>query len=232
MKISEKTLEINFARQWVGPLGANCIWFGLTQDQESKWGFDIATKVGLGLYIFQFKASRRVLASGARQFRASHEQLRKLRTQKFGAAGVPIPNRSVFYAFPTIGTTADLVPYPVPSNTWLCDVVQLWGVGPPVAKVPVGFMGPPPLRADHSHYVNVAPGSPPLLPGGVGAAIFHSVPYPVRVQLGSAAIDLPEDVERARSRRERYGLLRVLEQGDVENFLRMSRAFDGNPSPF
>ena len=43
-RLSEKTLELNFASQLNHRCGGTLLWFGLTQKQEAECGFDIATK--------------------------------------------------------------------------------------------------------------------------------------------------------------------------------------------
>lgn len=83
MKLSEKTLELNICAQASRLLGAKkkILWFGLTQKQEAKAGFDACTKLGGRLLIFQFKASNRLLRSNERVFLVPHDQLEALRNQ-------------------------------------------------------------------------------------------------------------------------------------------------------
>lgn len=44
MRLSEKTLEINFCSQGSVALALPVFWFGLTQRQEAAWGFDVAKR--------------------------------------------------------------------------------------------------------------------------------------------------------------------------------------------
>ncbi|MBN8769516.1 MAG: hypothetical protein J0I01_16790 [Stenotrophomonas nitritireducens] len=156
MKLSEKTLELNIcaqASQHVGPK-QQLFWFGLTQKQEARAGFDACTKLGGRLLIFQFKASNRVLKSRKRVFLAPHDQLVALRTQVKGQV------RSVFYAFPLVGNTAELKNNPnLLSQTWLVDVATLSSVASPTKRD-----GTP--RKNGCHNVYVSPGK----------AVFHSKP--------------------------------------------------------
>ena len=83
MKLSEKTLELNICAQVSKHVGTKqqIFWFGLTQKQEAKAGFDACTKLGGRLLVFQFKASNRLLKSKERVFLAPHDQLAALRNQ-------------------------------------------------------------------------------------------------------------------------------------------------------
>lgn len=102
MRISEKTVELNICAQMVRASMHNLVWFGLTQAQEAKAGFDAATRLGGRLIIFQFKASNYTLRrTGAKRFIMEHTQLEVLCQQA-------ALSRSVFYAFPLIGNTLDL----------------------------------------------------------------------------------------------------------------------------
>ncbi|MEP2590558.1 MAG: hypothetical protein ABJH42_16365 [Marinobacter sp.] len=128
MKLSEKTIELNICAQMSQFVGAKqrLFWFGLTQKQEARAGFDACTKLGGRLLVFQFKASNRVLKSGKRVFLAPHEQLDALRKRARGSY------RSVFYAFPLVGNTSELSNDPdLVSQTWLVDVASLGKVGAP-----------------------------------------------------------------------------------------------------
>jgi len=46
VRLSEKTLELNFCAQFSAKAQKRLLWFGLTQKQEAKWGFDAAVKLG------------------------------------------------------------------------------------------------------------------------------------------------------------------------------------------
>src|SRR5262245_19171201 len=107
MRVAEKTIELNFCAQASSAIfGKRAIWFGLTQKQEAKYGFDACTKAAGRLFIFQFKASNTMQKSTkARRFLASHAQMQKLQKQCKR-------KRSVFYVFPMVGTTLELVKAP------------------------------------------------------------------------------------------------------------------------
>lgn len=156
MRLSEKTLELNICSQvsrYAAPKH-RLLWFGLTQRQEARAGFDACIKLRGRLLIFQFKASNRVLKSGERLFLAHHRQLVALRARS-GAH-----QRSVFYAFPLVGTTAELHKNPdLLSQTWLLDVAGLPLIGPPTTGRGV-------LRRNECHNVYVQP----------GRALIHSDP--------------------------------------------------------
>lgn len=156
MKLSEKTLELNICAQASRLLGAKqqILWFGLTQKQEAKAGFDACTKLGGRLLIFQFKASNRLLKSKERVFLAPHDQLSALRNQ------VKSYSRSVFYAFPLVGSTSELKKDPdLLSQTWLVDVASLSLVGLPTKSDGT-------LRKNGCHNVYVSQTK----------AVFHSEP--------------------------------------------------------
>jgi hypothetical protein len=156
MKLSEKTLELNICAQVSQHLGSasRVLWFGLTQKQEARAGFDACTKLGGRLLIFQFKASNRVLKSKERVFLAPHSQLIALRKR----AGSH--RRSLFYAFPLVGNTGELKANPdLLSQTWLVDVTSLSKVGKPTKSDGS-------VRKNDCHNVYVTPGK----------AVFHSDP--------------------------------------------------------
>lgn len=101
MRLSEKSIELNFCHQMSLALGEPIWWFGTTQAQEREAGWDVAGRVAGHWIRFQLKASNEVLTNGSRRFRGHHHQLVELRTRAVGPC-------SVFYVFPTIGTTAEL----------------------------------------------------------------------------------------------------------------------------
>lgn len=211
IKLSEKTLELNFVSQLNHRCGGKLLWFGLTQMQEAEAGFDIATRIGKALFIVQMKASATLLKSKARQFKVPHEQLKRLR--KLKVAGQPLPPDSVFYAFPVLGTTKELANHTdVLRNTWLCDVANLKAVTAPTTNA-----GSP--RKDDCHYVNVTPGEAPLAPSSTGKAVFHSKPVTVATRSGHAfASDL---VESQFSR----GLLTVMNDNNFRDFWNLCELF-------
>jgi hypothetical protein len=145
MRISEKTIELNYCAQLSRRSGYELTWFGLTQKQEARAGFDACAKLGGRLVLFQFKASNHTMSSGARRFVASHDQLDALRKRCSSV-------RSVFYAFPLIGTTLELTTKrDLLANTWLLDVRDVRTL-----PAPTGRTGR--LRKNGAHYVHVFPG--------------------------------------------------------------------------
>jgi hypothetical protein len=176
-KLSEKTLEINFASQLNNACGGKLLWFGLTQKQEANLGFDIATKIGAGLYIIQMKASATLLKSNERQFKVPHDQLTQLLSLTTGGGGL-IPKGCIFYAFPTIGTVSELKLHTnILVNTWLCDVADI----PPLGQ-PLKANGQ--LRKDGNHYANVSFGVAPISTTRPGLVTFHSKPTEVSMTSG------------------------------------------------
>ena len=147
MRVSEKTLEINICAQIHSALSPhmNLLWFGLTQRQEARMGFDACTRVGGRLLVFQFKASNHRLQSGARKFQLSHAQLRALHRLAGHAT------RSVFYAFPLVGSTQELLNHrDLLDVTWLLDVSRL-----PALSAPTKANGM--LRRSGRHNAYVVP---------------------------------------------------------------------------
>lgn len=147
MRLSEKTIELTFCHQVASVWGNGLIWFGLTQRQERRAGFDAAVRSGGTLRLIQFKASAKTMRrTGARRFELPHDQLVALRDRVRA-------RRLVYYAFPLVGTTAELAIHPnIVPHTWLMDVSQL----------PRPF--PQPTKRDGSqrksriHYADVTPG--------------------------------------------------------------------------
>ena len=142
MRLSEKSVELNFCAEATAASGlaAHPFWCGLTQQQEKRLGFDVAGMRGGRLLIYQFKASNQFAANGLRRFRAPHHQLVNLRKLATG------PDQ-VFYVFPEIGTSAELVAAgSITSKAWLCDV---WS---PMLK----SLGPS-HRKGGEHYVDLDP---------------------------------------------------------------------------
>jgi hypothetical protein len=143
MRLSEKTIELNFCAQVTASAPTPILWFGLTQKQEAAAGFDAAIKMGGRLLLFQFKASDHVLKSRDRRFHLSHHQLAALQKR---AAKRP---RSVFYAFPLIGNTVELSKDPsLLAQVGLLDVATL-----PVISPPTTGAGTP--RKNQVHYADV-----------------------------------------------------------------------------
>jgi hypothetical protein len=126
MRLSEKTIELTFCSQFAAQLGLrNIIWFGLTQAQERRLGFDACTKLNGRLLVLQFKASNiivhpRRFRRPRRRFVLPHTQLESL--QRLAGA---FP-RMVHYVFPNIGTTSELLRNrDVISQTFILEVSLL-----------------------------------------------------------------------------------------------------------
>lgn len=149
MRISEKTVELNICAQINQHIGQNILWFGLTQRQEARAGFDAAMQLNGRVFLFQFKASNTMIRSGAKRFRLEHRQLSNLIVRAHSL------NRSVFYAFPLIGNTRELYMNhgDFLGTTWLLDVGTLPNPFPP----PTSNTNPTQLRQDGKHYADVLP---------------------------------------------------------------------------
>lgn len=162
MRISEKTVELNLCAQITKHFKGRIIWFGLTQAQEARSGFDAATKLGGLLILFQFKASNKTMKrTGARRFYLEHSQLEKLIGQVNGY------RRSVFYVFPMIGNTLELSHSHGDffNCTWLLDLCSLPDPFPP----PTTNTTPMRFRKNQLHYADILPPN----------AIIHSDPFKV-----------------------------------------------------
>ncbi len=152
MRLSEKTIELNICAQINQNLRSKILWFGLTQAQEAKSGFDAATRLHGRILLFQFKASNlTMVGTGARRFSLEHDQLQTLINQIHGF------RRSVFYIFPLIGDTHELNYYRGDffGNTWALDVSTL----PNPFPLPTTNTIPTRLRVNRKHYGDVIPPS-------------------------------------------------------------------------
>ena len=159
MRLSEKTLELTFCSQLSLRSGRLMTWFGLTQREEARAGFDACTSVNGVALFFQFKASNRITSNGSRRFIAPHQQMSALRNLSGAGLG------PVYYVFPMIGNTHELSQSPdVLSKTWLLDAA-----GIPNLSWPTTRAGNP--RKSGWHYVDVYP---PI-------ATIHSQPEDVSV---------------------------------------------------
>lgn len=160
MRLSEKTIELNICAQLNALYHGKIIWFGLTQKQEARAGFDTCTKLGGRLLLFQFKASNKIVSHG-RKFYTTHRQLQNLIDR------VKYYQRSVFYVFPLQGTTHELVLNggDFISNSWLLDVATL----PNPFPQPYTRQGN--VRQNGVHYIYI---NPPK-------AIIHSEPVNTHV---------------------------------------------------
>lgn len=143
MRLSEKTIELNYCSQFQGRVLTLVHWFGLTQVQEARAGFDIAASLGGRLFLFQFKASDYVLKSGARRFYFQHHQLVALQNR------VRAHQRSVFYVLPRIGTTQEFGANPnLMAGSFLLDVARIPPLPPPTKRSGA-------LRRSALHYADV-----------------------------------------------------------------------------
>lgn len=180
MRVPEKTIELNFCAEltslWAQQ-GHGVLWFGPTQKQEARLGFDAATRLGGKVLLFQFKASRHVLRTGERRFHAPHQQMLDLQHL------CQNQSRSVFYVFPTFGTTAELLKSPsVLHNTLLMDVGSLPAIIPPPTKRD-GTM-----RASGDHLVDVDQKR--------RIATIHSDPFKVPLTTLDSMIDQAQEQEQ------------------------------------
>lgn len=143
MRLSEKSIELNFCHQMSLVLGQPSWWFGTTQRQEREAGWDVAGKVAGSWIRFQLQASNHVLGDGRRRFRGHHEQLVELQAR----ATSPL---SVFYVLPTIDSTGELIAanFALLPHLRLVDVHAIPGIGPPTT--PSGT-----LRKSELHYFDL-----------------------------------------------------------------------------
>jgi hypothetical protein len=167
MRLAEKTIELNFCSQASARLRRPVIWFGLTQKQEARMGFDAITRHRGRLLLFQFKASDTVLQTGERRFSAPDRQLRRLMSVAQHAR-----RRSAFYVLPSIGGSADFgrVGGDLIRNTWLLDVTDI-----PALPLPSRRDGGPRRNGVHYFYLDpprVVIRSDPIDPPVVSAADF------------------------------------------------------------
>ena len=136
------------------------LWFGLTQVQEARAGFDACTRLGGKLFLFQFKASAHTMRSGARRFHANHNQMENLRNHCTVA-------RSVFYVFPMVGTTLELARNPdIVGQSMILDVNNI-----PPLNLPLTRKGTP--RVSGCHYVDIFSSS--------NYGVIHSDPVEVKL---------------------------------------------------
>ena len=162
MRIAEKTVELNFCMGLPQALGINLFWFGLTQKQEAKAGFDACTRLGATLLLFQLKSSNELLNGGVRRFKAEHNQMQALRDRVKS-------NRKVFYVLPIVGTTLEPCGGFCFSNcSRYLDVSKLpVAIPQPIAK----GSKPPTVRKNNCHYVDMS--------ATLTTATIHSDPFEV-----------------------------------------------------
>ena len=147
MRLSEKSIELNFCAGVSRHHSRPVHWFGLTQRQEAVAGFDVATRLGARVVCFQVKASNHVLKrSHARRFKAPHDQLTALQQRAKR-------HRSIYYLLPDFGDTVELAGLRDPlGHMWLLDVADLPAPMPPPTKGTSRI-----LRKSGWHYVDMVP---------------------------------------------------------------------------
>ena len=133
MRVSEKTLELNFCTQFSEHVRSrHILWFGPTQRQEAQWGFDASSKLGGQLIIFQFKAAKKRVGEGLWRFRVQHRQLCALQRLHQEHVGERL---SIFYGFPLIVSAQAFQQHPeLLPQTGLLDVQTLPAISPPRRK--------------------------------------------------------------------------------------------------
>jgi hypothetical protein len=104
LRISEKTIEINFCAELKNEIekrNFKSLWFGLTQMEEARFGFDSCVRLGGKLLIFQFKAAT---CCDGKVFRyiAPHEQMKTLRE-------FAVKRENIFYVLPGIYKSSELL---------------------------------------------------------------------------------------------------------------------------
>ncbi len=160
MRLSEKTLELNFCKGLPSVLGLNVFWLGLTQQEEKKFGFDHCTNAGGMLLIIQMKRFHKSLKkTGARRFDAPHHQMQALKNIDLLLQSADVP-RFVAYAVPEASDSSHLCNLDCPSTCVnYLDLVHFPAVIPPTG------------RANNLHYVDVLGAS----------ALVHSDEFRVQV---------------------------------------------------
>jgi len=169
MRLSEKTIEINFCAQVGRRSPRELVWFGLTQAQEARAGFDVCTRLGGRLLLLQFKASAEIVR-GARRFRAPHDQMLALKARCRDL------ERAVFYVLPALGTTEEFArDRNLLRQSWLLDVADIPKLEPPTRND-----GRP--RRSRLHYLDL---EPPIV-------TIHSEPVRVSVLSAGHLMDLSQ----------------------------------------
>lgn len=142
MRIAEKSLELTLCSQlsfllsgwglrpkrgFYPSAAGQPFWFGLTQKQEARAGFDASMRLGGGrLLVLQFKAGAR-LKSVLVKYLGSHRQLLALQRLSRRRPG------EVFYVLPEVTETLQLASgtESVLARTWLLDVASI-----PIIRAP------------------------------------------------------------------------------------------------
>lgn len=121
------------------------VWFGLTQAQEARAGFDACTQLGGRILFLQFKASN-TFVRGVRRFHLPHRQLVQLRWRARRTL-----RRAIYFVLPLIGTTQELAANPdlIP-QTWLLNPLDIPNVRRPTTRAGTA-------RRSGTHYADVTP---------------------------------------------------------------------------
>jgi|ERR1035441_1418923 hypothetical protein len=145
MRLSEKTLELTICNQIATHLGRRMVWFGLTQEQEARAGFDACTQLGGRILILQFKASN-TFVRGVRRFHLPHRQLVQLRWRARHTL-----RRGIYFVLPLVGTTRELAANPdlIP-QTWLLNPLDIPRIHHPTTRAGT-------VRRNGIHYADVTP---------------------------------------------------------------------------
>lgn len=215
MRIAEKTVELNFCKGFPLVLGRDLLWFGLTQKQEARAGFDACAKAGSALLLFQLKASRTVLSDGSRRFIAEHQQMQVLRNQVR-------TNRHVFYVLPTIGTTVEICHGMCFSHcSRYLDVSRIPKVVPkPFAK----GKSPPVVRKNGCHYMD--------MDASLSKVTIHSDPFTIDLVHANGMRELlssfvQEEPQRQARNTEQAGFQVRRESESIGSFEKFWQELDG-----
>lgn len=110
------------------------VWFGLTQAEERRRGFDAATRLGGRAFILQFKTSTTVAKrgpqAGRRKFWCQHHQMDTLVRRYHHWTN------ACFYFLPNLGTTTELIAVhgDLLTNSFLLDVADIPNPVPPCTR--------------------------------------------------------------------------------------------------
>ena len=170
MRIAEKTAEINFCAGLSRTSGFQIFWFGLTQKQEARAGFDVCTRVDGHLVLFQMKVSNNVSKRGIRRFSAPHDQMQRLRDRSGRS------DRSIYYVFPEAGQTSEVC-----GPDCFVQCTQLLDVACFPRTIPLPTRSDGSLRKSRIHYIDVT----------AGRATVHSEPFTVSLSRASEIQLLP-----------------------------------------
>jgi hypothetical protein len=146
LRFSEKSFVMNFVSEY-RPARGRAIWWGLTQAEERRLGFDARVFEGGRGFLLQFKAVHDTTPAVAR-FHAEHEQMRIL------ASHAVLP-QTVFYALTTVASWQDFVSQGlrVIPGAWLLDISRI----PRPLRRPMTLTRPFRRRRSGVHYIELHP---------------------------------------------------------------------------